>query len=127
MPSSATVVGDRVRLSGGYDMDPGWLAVDRAGYLGRVVAFIPGQNDQPAMVVELDQELVLPHGAGAVKDREVRGRFAVLELGHTGTDWATPRPRVHVELCADRPPPRPWSDRPRGAWIESHATYVVLP
>jgi hypothetical protein len=119
-------VGDRVRVFGGYDMDPEWLAASTSGYEGRVGAFIPGQNDRLAAVVELDSELILEQGAGAVRGQIVRGRFLVLELGHTGTDWATPEPRVHVELCEDAPPPTRWQDRVRGAWVESHATYRIV-
>jgi hypothetical protein len=49
-----------------------------------VIAFIPGQNDESATVVELDELLVLPEGAGAPQGRAVRGRFLVLGLGHGG-------------------------------------------
>jgi hypothetical protein len=59
-------VGDRVRVYGGYDYQPEWLAANPEGYAGRVVEFIPGQNQLPAPVIELDEELVLPAGAGAV-------------------------------------------------------------
>ena len=119
-------VGDRVRVFGGYDMQPEWLAVSITGYEGRVRAFIPGQNDRLAALVELDSELVLEQGAGAVRGQTVRGRFLVLELGHTGTDWATSEPRIHVELCEDAPPPVRWQERARGSWVESHATYRII-
>jgi hypothetical protein len=117
-------VGDRVRVFGGYDMDPAWLVANPDGYLGTVVEFIPGQNEQPAAVVELDDELSLPHGGSAVSG-PVAGRFLVLELGHVDTDWATTRPRIYVELCPKRPPPRRWQDRSQGAWVELHATYEL--
>jgi hypothetical protein len=105
-------------------MEPAWLASCPSGYTGTVVEFIPGQNTQPAAVVALDEELVLPHGAGAAH-HPVRGRYLVLELGHVGTDWSTKEPRIHVELCDVRPPHRRWQDRSQGAWVESHATYRV--
>ena len=107
-------VGDRVIVYGGYDMDPPWLASNPAGYTGEVVEFIPGQDSDPAAVVALDQELVLPEGAGATRGNRRRGTFLVLELGHVGADWSTPTPRVHVELCDERPEPTPWQDRRRG-------------
>jgi hypothetical protein len=106
-------------VAGGYGNAPSWLASRPDGCAGTVVGFIPGQNEQPAAVVELDDELSVPGGA--------RGRFLVLELGHSGTDWATPKPRVHVELCADRPEPKRWQHRRQGAWVESHATYTRRP
>jgi hypothetical protein len=116
-------VGDRIVVFGGYDVDPDWLAESPGGYAGTVIEFIPGQNEHPAAVVALDEELVLPAGAGAVLGEPVSGRYLVLELGHRGDNWATSTPRIHVELCQHRPPPRRWQDRPKGAWVESHATY----
>jgi hypothetical protein len=120
-------VGDRIWVGGGYDYEPKWMtAAADPGYRGTVVEFIPGQNEQPASLIELDEEIVLPEGAGAVQDREVRGLYLVLELGHVGTDWATPRPRIHVELCDFRPEPERWEERRHGEWVESHATYDYL-
>jgi len=116
-------VGDRVRVGGGYDQRPEWLTASPDGYEGTVVAFIPGHNDPPAAVIALDEELVLPSGAGAVSGSAVRGRYLVLELGHVGTDWTTPTPRVHVELCDAQPEDLPSAERRHGAWVESHATY----
>jgi len=109
-------VGDRVRVYGGYDMDPEWLA-GGSGYTGSVAAFIPSQNDGVAAVVRFDEVIELREGSGS---------FAVLELGHTGATWSEDRPRLHVELCDFEPPPVRWQDRRRGAWVESHATYEIL-
>lgn len=109
-------VGDRVRVFGGYDQHPTWLA-DGSGYVGTIVAFIPGQNENAAAVVRFDQAIVLP---------DARGEYAVLELGHMGTTWATPKPRIHVELCDFEPEARRWQDRRQGVWVESHATYDVV-
>ena len=123
---SGLEVGDSVVVGGGYDYEPAWLAVNADGYSGRVLSFIPGQNQQPAAVVQLDEELVLPDGAGATVGQEVRGGFLVLELAHVGTDWTTPTPRIHVELCDFEPEAASWSERRQGAWVESHATYCGL-
>lgn len=120
-------MGDRVIVGGGYDYEADWLAASPEGYSGRVVGFIPGQNKQPAAVVELDEELILPNGAGAVQGREVRGDFLILELVHVGTDWSTPSPRIHVELCDFAPEKASWPNRRQGAWVESHATYRIIP
>jgi hypothetical protein len=121
-------VGDRVWVGGGYDSNAAWMAAagDDLGYRGTVLEFIPGQNLQPAPVIELDEEIILPEGAGAARGHEVRGTFLVLELGHEGTDWATRRPRIHVELCDFRPESRQWEERRKGVWVESHATYDYL-
>ncbi len=117
---------DRIVVCGGYENAPAWLAASSGGYEGRVTRFIPGQGEQPAAVVYLNDELVLPAGAGATAGREVRGRYLVLELGHVGADWSTQLPRVHVELCDFEPEAKTWRDRRQGAWGKSHATYRVL-
>lgn len=109
-------VTDRVRVSGGYDMDPEWLA-GGDGLLGTVFRFIPGQSDALAAVVRLDEELRLSRATG---------RYAVLELGHVGSTWTEVLPRVHVELCDFEPEAVRWEDRHKGVWVESHATYEVL-
>lgn len=64
--------------------------------------------------------------AGTVADQEVRGAFLVLEPGYVDTDWFTPTPRVHVELCDFEPDATRWQDRQQGAWVKSHATYRVV-
>jgi hypothetical protein len=112
----ALAVGDRVRLFGGYDRDPEWLD-DRHEVLGVVERFIPGQNEQPAAIVRLDEELTVG---------DTTGQVVVLELGWVGTDWSTPEPRIHIELCDFDPEPRRWQERRQGAWVESHASYQVV-
>jgi hypothetical protein len=128
METRTLQVGDRVWVGGGYDSDPAWMAGagDDLGYRGTVLEFIPGQNLQPAAVIKLDDKIILPEGAGAARRQELRGTFLALELGHEGTDWATPRPRIHVELCDFRPDSRQWQERRKGVWVESHATYDYL-
>jgi hypothetical protein len=108
--------GDRIRLFGGYEMEPRWLG-GRDQVLGVVERFIPGQNEPPAAVVRLDETLAVG---------EARGDVVVLELAWEGTDWATRRPRLHVELCDFDPEPRRWQGRRQGAWVESHATYDIV-
>ena len=125
MASRELRIGDRVRVYGGYDHEPAWLAADPGGYRGVVVDFLVGGDSRPVPVVELDQELVLPEGAGAT-ERPVRGRFLALELGHLNTDWSTPMPRLHIELFDSRPEADGSEGRPQGAWVESHATYEVV-
>jgi hypothetical protein len=117
-------IGDSVRVGGGYDNEPAWLAANPDGYRGRVAAFIPGQNEQPAAVIELDDELVLPEGT--IDDRQVRGRFLVLESGHVGNDWSTPTPRLHIEVCDFAPEAKPWPERRHGVWVESHASCRIV-
>jgi len=88
---------DRVWVGAGYDADPAWLAPNPAGYLGRVASFIPGQNEQPDAVVELDEEIVLR--AGTVADQEVRGRFLVLDRWSVTPIGETPTPPTPPQLA----------------------------
>ena len=74
LPWNKLRVGDRIRLSGGHSMDPPWLA-GRSSVSGRVETFIPGQNDQAAVVAQLDEPLEFDG---------VRGSVVVLELRFVG-------------------------------------------
>lgn len=108
-------VGDRVELSGGYDMEPRWLA-GREFVLGSLVGFIPGQNKNPAAVVKLDTPISIDG---------LTGDTLVLELRYVGAEWRATE-IVHVELCDFAPEPKRWQDRRQGTWVESHATYKRL-
>jgi len=107
--------GDRVRVSGGYNFEPAWLA-GRSSVVGTVATFIPGQNEKPAAVVTLDKP---------VTAEGVTGDTLVLELRYAGASWG-PTETVHVELCDYTPEPKGWKDRQQGKWVESHATYERL-
>jgi len=107
--------GDRVNISGGYDMDPRWLN-GKTSRAGTLIKFIPGQNKQPAAVIALDETLTFDRSSG---------KFLVLELRYVGARWLRSE-TVHLELCFDMPPEKAWNDRVRGKWIESHATYELV-
>ena len=112
MESNPIAPGERVRLSGGYDMDPRWLAGKE--YLnGTVQGFIPGQNALPACVVTLDDPIDVEGCSGVV---------LVLELRYAGSSWQDAE-TVHVELCSELPESKRWQDRRQGKWVESHARY----
>lgn len=104
-------VGDRIRLYGGYDMEPKWLGGEK-GYFGRIICFIPGQNEAPAAVVKLEKPVAFD---------ELTGDVVVLELRYVGAEWKD-QATVHIELCDFTPEPRRWQERRKGKWIESHAT-----
>ena len=106
-------VGDRIHIGGGYHIDPQWLS-GKQHYAGTVRAFIPGQNDSSAAVIELDK---------AVSFEEVRGNYLVLELRYGGAHWKSGE-TVHVELCDFEPEEKSWQDRKQGKWVESHARYT---
>jgi hypothetical protein len=108
----ALVLADRLRLSGGYDYEPRWLPHDQ-NYMGPVVAFIPGQNSDPAVVVKLDKPITVDG---------ITGEVLVLELRYAGASWKETE-TVHVELCPFFPESKSWQLREKGKWVESHATY----
>jgi hypothetical protein len=105
------LVGERVILSGGYDFEPKWLH-ENSEYYGTLMEYIPGQNDAPAAVVHLDDEISVDG---------VTGSLLVLELRYRGAQWGSNN-IVHIELCDFEPESIRWQDRRQGLWIESHAT-----
>lgn len=115
MSGQGLKAGDRVRISGGYEMEPRWLE-DGGAREGTLVRFIPGQNARPAAVVRLDNALT-------VDGR--RGDFLVLELRHAGAAWQ-PGASVHLELLGEEPEDLRWQDRKQGTWIEAAATITAL-
>jgi hypothetical protein len=108
-------VGDRVRLFGGYSHPPEWLNGKEAHH-GACVAFIPGQNAQPAAVIELDAPASFQGSSGS---------FVVLELRYVGARWKR-HETVHAELCSSAPENKPSKERKHGLWVESHASYQVV-
>ena len=106
-------IGDRIRLSGGYDMEPRWLA-GKDSHIGTVSEFIPGQNQAPAAVVKLDHAITVD---------DTTADIIVLELRYEGAKWKE-KETVHVELCDFVPEAASWKFRKQGKWVESHATYV---
>jgi hypothetical protein len=107
-------IGQRIYISGGYDMKPEWLG-ENDGYYGEVIAFIPGQNKTLAAVIKVDSP---------IKVKGVSGDIVVLELRYAGAEWKQSE-IVHVELCDFIPEAKRWQDRKQGLWVESHARYEV--
>ena len=123
-------VGDRVLVTGGYDLDPPWLK-GRQGYTGTLV-----ELRGTWAVVELDEEVLLngewpDFGSGSRKEvgsqRTPKGRWLALAFGWVGDVWSSPTGRLHVGLCSDKPK---LGSVPLGggigAWVESHATMQHL-
>ncbi len=103
--------GDRVFVTGGYDVEPAWLG-GGGGFSGTLERFIPGQNELPAAVVRTSEGL---SAEGAT------GNVLVLELRYEGASWVAGA-TVHVELCDFEPEAAAWASRRQGTWVESHAT-----
>jgi hypothetical protein len=104
--------GDRLLISGGYDMNPRWLC-GRPSHTGIVIDLIPGQGEQPAILLKLD---------APIEVNGIVGEFLVLETRYVGQGWAE-KGIVHVEFCNFEPERKRWQDRRQGTWVESHAAY----
>jgi hypothetical protein len=107
--------GDRLLLSGGYDMEPKWLNGSQ-GYGVTVLRYFPGQNAGPALLVYTDEPILF---------EEVSGRHLVLELRWEGDEWEN-KGVTHVELCQECPEEKRWQERKQGKWVESHASYEKI-
>lgn len=106
-------VGNRIELFGGYDYDPIFLSNPPAEKrFGKVIRFIKGQNNKPAAVVKLNEQIT---------GRKITGNIVVLELRYVEQNWSDPSP-VHIELCDFFPDDKEWKDRRQGEWIEAAAT-----
>ena len=56
-----------------------------------------------------------------VEANGVSGDILVMELRWVGATWKSGAV-AHIELCDFEPEEKPWQDRRRGEWVESHAT-----
>jgi hypothetical protein len=108
-------VGQRLKLWGGYDPEPKWLA-GKESHTGTVERFIPGQNREKAMVVRLESPITVDG---------VTGSIVILELRYVGAKWVG-EGVAHIELCDFEPEDKTWKDRKRGIWVESHASFKPL-
>ena len=110
-------VGDRIALFGGYDGDPMYLKhPPDSQRRGKIIKFIKGQGEQPAVIVRFDQKF---------SGDSITGDIAVLELRLAGQTWQRPSP-VHIELCDFMPEDKPWQDRRKGEWVEGAASVILL-
>ena len=112
-------IGDRIRLSGGYNREPTYLqnppSIERTG---SVINFIIGQNSSPAALVKLDS---------MITGEKITGEIVVLELRYVGQTWECSGPNiVHIELCDFIPENKSWKDRKQGEWIEAAASWEKI-
>jgi hypothetical protein len=114
-------IGDKIKLSGGYDMDPPWLLGHPDGYTACVLRFIDceikGRNgdERRSAVVLFDQELEFSG---------LRSRFGYLLLRYVGQKWSDSEHGVHVHLAKDEPIDRIDHSKGTSRWLESHASYT---
>ena len=107
-------VGDRVRLSGGYEHEPKWLGA-RNAIDGEVLRFVARGGSKESAIVKLSTTL----SADGISYDHV-----ALDLRFKGAHWGK-REVVHVEVL-DQLPDLNQQSNVRGKWVESHASYEVL-
>ena len=107
--------GDRVFVSGGYEPRPAWLG-DGEGYPGTLERFASRQDGSSAVVVRID----IPITAGGVT-----GEVLLMKLRYVDATWSSGA-LAHVELCDGDPEAAGAGSSPRCAWVESHASLVLL-
>ena len=112
--------GDRIRLFGGYDLDPEWLRMRPAHY-ATVSGFfdneIDGRSDDSRISasIEFEEELEF---------KGVRGRYGFIMGRWEGQTWET-EGVVHVHLSDRHVSSAAEVESANTAWLESHASYAV--
>jgi hypothetical protein len=109
------VIGDHLKLWGGYNGMSDWSRLAKH-IEGTVVNFIPSQNKGSAVVVKLDEQLVL---------KDATGNYVIMETRWQGQTWHEYGP-VHLELCNFLPDSLPFERRKKGVWIEAASCYDFL-
>jgi hypothetical protein len=104
-------VGNRIRLSGGYDAHPTWLGA-RKTIDGEVLDFVANEAVQSA-IVRLDE---------IITAKDLTSKIVRLSLRYQGARWSSSE-IVHVELLPDMPTVGASTG---SVWIESHARYRVV-
>ena len=112
-------MGDRVELSGGYDMTPNWLG-GKDFYPGTVIAFLPRDgNETPYVIVRSDEKIAFDGFTGDI---------VVLSLRYKDAQWSkheTVNP-VNLYLLDSPPQNGEFYKKGIGKWMESHASYRVI-
>jgi hypothetical protein len=117
--SAPILTGARVRIWGGYDIEPHWLAEHdaRSGVLGTVVRFLAvARSVHKEAIVRLDRPL-------AVGD--TIGDYVVLRLRDRLAHWSGGE-SVTIELCELEPNTRFMRHRERGVIVETAAICELL-
>ena len=115
-------VGDRLEVSGGYDMQPAWLS-GAGSVVGTVVGYLADPGKAPACVLRLDRPLKAEGLVGGKREHST-GDHLIISPRYVGQDWDGEERTVQVGLC-DGPPKGDHVDASAHdrAWVESHATW----
>jgi hypothetical protein len=112
-------VGDRIKITGGYDMDPPWLK-GGTGYIAIVIGFFDNhiekrQGDSAvAVTIEFEEE---------IEHKGFKGKYGFLLGRYADQKWIAENHGIHVHIS--KTPIEKSSDISKGnsVWAESHASY----
>ena len=110
--------GDRIKLFGGYDMDPRWLR-DRDCHYATVLRFFDNRIEKRAdderlsAVIEFDERIGF---------EGLRGKFGVMLTRWEGQRWED-EGVVHVHLIDREIADASEMTKDNSRWMESHASY----
>jgi hypothetical protein len=113
--------GDRIKLFGGYDMDPRWLK-DRDCYYATVLKFFDNKiekrkgDERLSAVIEFD-DLVTFEG--------LQGKYGVILGRWEGQLWER-KGVVHVHLIDREVSDSSEITKDNSRWMESHASYECI-
>ena len=109
-------VGDRVRLTGGYEPEPKWLC-GQDFYEGEVITFLSIKEETPLAVVRLDKPISF---------NKITGDILVLKLRYVDASWhETAIVQAYLYDFVPKDPVFLHCDSPN--YIESHVSYDVIP
>ena len=112
---------DKIKLYGGYDMDPPWLK-DRDYHYATVLRFIDNKiekrkNDERlSAVIEFDNDFEF---------KGFKGKFGVIMGRLEGQQWET-KGTVHVYLLLSEIMKQEEMTEENSRWVESHASYEKM-
>lgn len=114
-------LGDRIRLFGGYDMEPPWLR-DRPEHYARVLSFfdneIEGRSDDSRISASIEFEHLITFKGVTGGFGHIMGRWAGQEWEQSGV--------VHAYLCKEPVSSAHDITESGSVWLESHASYEVV-
>ncbi|HSG42267.1 MAG TPA: hypothetical protein VLA72_03850 [Anaerolineales bacterium] len=114
-------VGDRIKLSGGYDMNPPWLK-GGSGYLAKVTGFfdndIGKRKGDERLSASIEFETEMEHQGFKGKYGFILGRWESQEWETSGT--------VHCHIAAIPITKSQDITENNSVWAESHAHYEVV-
>jgi hypothetical protein len=113
--------GDRIRLFGGYDMDPPWLR-DRDCHYATVLKFFDNGiekrkgDERLSAVIEFDEPLSF---------EGLEGKYGVITGRWEGQKWER-KGVVHVDLVDREISDSSELTKDSSRWMESHASYECI-